>query len=184
MIYISLPVRLHPWVIAEMVDISRTPDYLFEDFIKPAWHLDGQIGKRISRLIAPIAVRVLRSLDPVSVDRNRGWCREAFQKSLELLVSGESLLIFPEQPAKQCDPVSQIRPFLGGFCWLSQMYYKSTGKALAIQPMAVFPPGRRMIIASPEYLNLHGNYRKAIDRSVVHLEATVKRKYQEISSLC
>jgi 1-acyl-sn-glycerol-3-phosphate acyltransferase len=181
-ILITLPVRLHPWVIAEMVDIPRTADYLHDDFIKPAWHLDGHVGKRVSKLIAPIAVNVIKSVDPVAVDRNRGWCREAFQISLDLLVAGESLLIFPEEPERKNGPVTDIRPFLGGFCWLSHMYQSTTDQPLAIQPMAVYPPGHRMIIAPPVYLDLSGDHRNAIHLSLHKLEVIVNRLYRQIFS--
>lgn len=181
-ILVTFPIKLHPWVIAEMVDIPRTAEYLYKDFVKPAWHLNGHIGKPISNLIAPIAVNVIKSVDPIPVDRNRGWCREAFQESLQLLLAGESLLIFPENPERPAGPDAVIRPFLGGFCWLSQMFQSAKGRPLVIQPMAVYPPGRRMIIAAPVYLDLSGDRRKAINRSTGELESIVRRLYEQISS--
>jgi hypothetical protein len=182
-IYITLPVRLHPWVIAEMVDIPRTADYLYKDFILPAWHMDGGTGRRVSNWLAPIAVGVINSCKPISVDRNRGWCRDAFHESLEMLLSGESLLIFPEHPDREINRDHEIRPFLGGFCWLSQMYENSTGKSLTIQPMAVYPPKRRMIIDAPVYLDLSGDHRTAIHNSNRQLQTIVYRLYDTIKSL-
>ncbi|MGB8252549.1 MAG: hypothetical protein WCF08_04995 [Anaerolineaceae bacterium] len=182
-IFITLPVRLHPWVIAEMVDIPRTAEYLYKDFILPAWHLDGYIGRRVSNFLAPIAVGVINSCQPVPVDRNRGWTREAFQKSLDLLLANENLLIFPEQPERDAVSIQEIRPFLGGFCWLSHMYLESTGLPLTIQPMAVYPPKRRMIIDSPINLDLRGDHRTAIDKSVRQLESIVNRLYNTIKSI-
>jgi hypothetical protein len=182
-IYITLPVRMHPWVIAEMVDIPRTADYLYMDFVLPAWHLDGHIGRRVSNLLAPIAVGVINSCKPVPVDRNRGWCREAFHQSLEMLLAGESLLIFPEHPDRVTDKEQEIRPFLGGFCWLSQMYQNSTGEPLTIQPMAVYPPKRRMIIDTPVYLDLSGDHHTAIDKSINRLQTIVHRLYNTIKSM-
>ena len=181
-ILVTFPVKLHPWVIAEMVDIPRTAEYLYKDFVKPAWHLDGHVGKRLSHLIAPIAVGVINSVAPIPVDRNRGWCREVFHNSLDLLLAGENLLIFPEIPERleNSDPV--IRPFLGGFCWLSHMYQSATGQPLAIQPMAVFPPRRRMILGPPVFLDLSGDPRKAINRSIGELESIVGLLYEQISS--
>jgi len=182
-IFITLPVRLHPWVIAEMIDIPRTADYLYKDFILPAWHLDGHIGRRISNVLAPIAVGVINSCQPVPVDRNRGWCREAFHQSLDLLLSGESLLIFPEHPERDDKNTEEIRPFLGGFCWLSQMYQESTRLPLTIQPMAVYPPKRRMIIDTSVNLDLRGDHRTAIDKSISELQAIINRLYNTIKSM-
>jgi 1-acyl-sn-glycerol-3-phosphate acyltransferase len=181
-IYITVPVQLHPWVIGEMVDNVRTSEYLYMDFIKPAWHLDGHIGKHLSDMIAPIAVSVIKSLQPVTVDRNRGWCREAFHQSLDLLVSGESLLIFPESPERTEGYNAEIRPFLGGFCWLSHMYQETTGLPLTLQPMAVYPPTHRMIIDSPVHLDISGNHRASINRSVNELQAIVNRLYNHLKT--
>jgi hypothetical protein len=179
-IFISLPVCLHPWVIAEMTDVPRTAEYLFKDFILPAWHLDGHIGKRVSSLLAPIAVGVINSLDPISVDRNRGWCREVFQQSLDLLLAGENLLIFPENPEREADNLPEIRPFLGGFCWLSYMFQKASGYPLTIQPMAVYPRKRRLILDTPVHLDLRGDHRSAIKKSVDELQAIVNKLYNTI----
>ncbi len=181
-IFITLPLRLRPWVIAEMVDIPRTADYLYKDFILPAWHLDGHLGKRVSSLLAPIAVNVIKSFDPIAVDRNRGWCREAFHQSLDILLAGENLLIFPEEPDRDPEKEEEIRPFLGGFCWLSQMYQDSTGKPLTIQPMAVYPPKRRMMIDKAVHLDLSGDYRRAIDQATHRLQTTVHQLYNSIKS--
>jgi len=182
-ILISLPVRLHPWVIAEMVDIPRTADYLYQDFVLPAWHLDGHIGKRVSYLLAPIAVSVINSVQPVAVDRNRGIFRAAFKQSLDLLCAGENLLIFPENPGREEYGFHEIRPFLGGFCWLGRMYLNATGKPLTIQPMAVYPPNRRMILDVPVTLDLSGDYRVAIDRSINELQVIIMRLYKKIKTL-
>jgi 1-acyl-sn-glycerol-3-phosphate acyltransferase len=182
-IFITLPVRLHPWVIAEMVDIPRTAEYLYKDFVLPAWHLDGHLGRRISDMLAPIAVGVINSCKPIPVDRNRGWCREAFHHSLDLLLGGDSLLIFPENPQRDDVNAPEIRPFLGGFCWLSQMYQDSTGQPLTIQPMAVYPKNRKMIIGNPVNLELSGDRRSAIDKSVERLKNIVTELYASLKSM-
>ncbi len=182
-ILITLPVRLHPWVIAEMVDIPRTADYMYKDFILPAWHLDGHLGRRVSNLLAPIAVSVINSVQPVSVDRNRGAFRSAFKQSLDLLLKSENLLILPENPDRDNQNSPEIRPFLGGFCWLSKMYQDATGLPLTIQPMAVYPPKRKIILDTPVNLNLSGDYRIAIDRSVKELQSIVIRLYNKIKMM-
>lgn len=182
-IFISLPVRLHPWVIAEMTDIPRTADYLYKDFILPAWHLRGKFGRQVSKLIAPIAVGVIKSTDPISVDRNQGWVRDAFFQSLELLKSGGKLLIFPENPERDKDDSHEIRPFLGGFCWLSQMYQKSTGEPLVIQPMAVYPKGHRMILGSPITLDISGDIRTTIQSATKRLQDIVLSLYYSIKEM-
>jgi 1-acyl-sn-glycerol-3-phosphate acyltransferase len=179
-IYISLPVQLHPWVIAEMTDVARTADYLYDDFIRPAWHLNGRLGRTISRWLAPVAVRVIRGFKPISIDRNRGWCREAFLESNALLLSGKSLLIFPENPVDEDHAPGEIRSFQGGFCWLTHMYQKSVGEPLVIQPMAVNSRKRSMVLGKAITIDLDNDYRKSINAAAHNLESVVRDLYRSI----
>lgn len=178
-IYVSMPVRFHVWVIAEMTDLPRTTDYLYRDFVQPAWHLNGLLGRSVARLLAPLAIGVIRSFSPIAVDRNRGWCREAFLTSNKLLIAGENLLIFPENPARESENQVEIRPFLGGFCYLSHMYTKATGKPLIIQPMAVYPPRRRIILGKPVTLNITNDYRKTMALETHRLQDIVLDLYEK-----
>ena len=93
---ISLPVRLHPWVIADMADRRLAPPYLYDDFVAPVWRLRGPLGRAISWLVAQIAVSLIRGLDSVPVRKQNGLFDASFRRSLALLQQGRSLLIFPE----------------------------------------------------------------------------------------
>ena len=46
-VILSMPVRFLPWVIAEMADFRRAPDYLCDDFIHSAWRLGGGLWRGV-----------------------------------------------------------------------------------------------------------------------------------------
>lgn len=145
---LSLPLRLYPWVVAEMTDPRRAPQYLYDDFIHPTWHLSGRLGRVVAAVVARVAVALINGIDCVAVERSRGPFDVSMEQSLELLCAGKSLLIFPEDPDQALDPGAQMRPFRCGFMWLCHTYEQSTGHPLSLYPVTVYPP-RRMILIGP-----------------------------------
>ena len=119
---LSLPIRLYPWVMADMLDLQRAPLYLYDDFIHPAWHLQGRLGLAVAKLVSQLAVRLLNGIGSISIDRSRGVFMEPYHRSLDLLGQGKNLLIFPEDSLAPLDPETNMRPFMRGFVLLSPMY--------------------------------------------------------------
>jgi hypothetical protein len=180
-IVLSIPVRFHPWVIAEMVDFKRAPQYLYNDFILPTLHLNGKVGMLASQFISRVAVVLLRGLGSLAVDRNRGWVSQVFHQSLDLLCAGKNLLIFPEDPYLPINPSTMLRPFMGGFTWLVQMYARASGRALPIYPMAVYPPCKRIAIGKSIDIAFRGDRRQDMARFTGQIEGEVAELYQGLS---
>ena len=174
----SVPKQMHPWVIGEMTDPKRAPLYMYNDFILPALHLKGKAGMLLARLFSLVSVNLLRGLGSISVDRNRGWCSEAFYKSLMLLRQKKNLLIFPENPLLEADPVTGIRPFFGGFIWLGQMYSKVTGKSLPVIPLVVYPPLKTILVAKAFCLEFRDERRKEIFKFTNLIQTRVEDLYK------
>jgi 1-acyl-sn-glycerol-3-phosphate acyltransferase len=95
--------------------------------------------------IPPISVGFLTSLGCIPV--TRGHTQE-LTISVEVLKEGKVVLIFPEDPEMDMDPVTQMRPFLKGFTRLGEMYYAETGEALRFYPVAVHG-SRRVQVGQP-----------------------------------
>ena len=156
----SFPLRLYPWAVGAMMDFSRAPAYLYDDFVHPAWKLNGRLGMLVSYLVSRISVRLLKGLEAIPVDTSLNWSCEYFYKSLSYLKEGKNLLIFPENTKKAIDPLTGFHSFNIGFCWLGEMYHKSTGKKLPVYPVAVQPQYKRIAIGKPVYFELNGNRRE------------------------
>ena len=156
----SLPLRLYPWAVGDMMDFSRAPAYLYNDFVHPALKLDGRLGMLVAYLISRISVRLLFSMQAIPVDTSLGWSSEYFYKSLAYLREGKDLLVFPENPQKAIDPFTGFHAFNSGFCWLGEMYRISTRKRLPIYPVAIQPKCMHITIGKPVYFELNGNRRE------------------------
>lgn len=150
----SLPVRLYIWAIAEMMDYQRAPQYLYDDFVHPTLGLSGEIGLALATAITKISVPLLRHIGCIPVERNAGIPLVAYKRSLEVLKTGGSILIFPEDSQQAHDPETQMAPFMRGFAVLSLMFEQQTEKILPIYPIVVHPETRSLLVG--EKTSPHG----------------------------
>jgi hypothetical protein len=179
---LSLPVRFYPWVIGEMCDYERGPQYLYDDFIHKSWNVSGKLGMGISTAVSHLAVSLFKRLKFVSVDRNRGRNKDAFRRSLELLGAGENLLIFPEEPKASLNPETQMRPFLYGYIGLCRIYQRQWEKTLPVYPVAVYSETRTLTIGMAIYYENLVNRRQDIYRTGKKVEDEVIRLYLEMKN--
>ena len=63
----SLPVRIHPWVINDMLDPQKAAAYLNMDFVEPQLHIPSPFSTLVSRWISQISVRLLRGIGSIPV---------------------------------------------------------------------------------------------------------------------
>jgi 1-acyl-sn-glycerol-3-phosphate acyltransferase len=144
----SLPVRVYPWVVSDMMDSAKAAAYLNQDFVEPQLHIAPPLSLWIAKEISRISVRLLSSAGCVPVwqgDR----LHETFERSVKLLLEGKSLLIFPEDPSKEFDPQYKMTPFKKGFARLGEMYYERTGRSLRFYPLAVHLGSYRVKVGRP-----------------------------------
>jgi 1-acyl-sn-glycerol-3-phosphate acyltransferase len=176
----SLPVRVHPWVIVDMLDRELAPVYLNQDLVEPQLGLRPPLSLWFSRLISKISVPLLTSAGCVPVYRGENLL-ETYRLSVELLAGGGSLLIFPEDPTRTRDLESLMTPFKRGFTRLGEQYYVRTGRPLQFCPLAVHADSSRVQVGAPvkyNFLNAPRNERLRL-KSV--LEANIRRMYIDMS---
>lgn len=176
-VILSLPVRLYPWVIAEMADFERAPCYLYDDFVHPTWRLRGRQGRMVATLVSRVSVRLINGLGCIAVDRNRGRFMDPFRQSLALLKAGQSLLILPEDAKQPPDPETGIHPFLRGFVLLCPLYEELTGVRLPLYPVAVSSRRRVVSIGAPLYYEARGRRRDDVLRTGGQVEEAVRAMY-------
>lgn len=180
MLFLSLPLRFYPWVIADLTDRRRSPDYLLARFVDTSLHLRGYFGRCLAKLISMITVPLLRALGCVAVETHGTWTGAAFRRSLELLTRGRHILIFPEDPALPLDQETMIYQFKFGFVHLCQMYHDRTGTSLPVIPIAVHPRGRTIAIGPTQYYGGNGYVEPDVAEFATHLHGLVRSLYQGI----
>ena len=174
---LSIPVRFHPWVIGEQTDPRRAPRYLYDDFVSPAWHLNGRLGMAVSWALSRITVPLLTGLGCVSVDSTRHETLPAFRRSLELLTAGENLLIFPEEASSPEEPESRLHQFQCGFIGLCSMYERATGDRLPIYPVAVHAGRKAIAVGQPVFHENRGDRHVDVQATCDRLRERVRELY-------
>lgn len=111
---VTLPVRLHPWIIGDMVDGARAGPYLHKDFVKPDLRMPDALGMPFSTALSRITVPLLLRLGCIPVWQDRELL-ETIRISADALIANKSLLIFPEDPQLSINEGTGMRPFKTGF---------------------------------------------------------------------
>jgi len=152
----SLPVRLYPWVISDMLDWEKAAAYLNKDFVEPQLHIPSPLSMPLARLIMQASVRLLRGVGSVPVWHGEE-VRETYRISLDHLMQGQSLLIFPEDPTQPMDEQCNMTPFLKSFARLGELYFERTRKILKFYPVAVHSGLRKVKLGKPIAFNPNNN---------------------------
>jgi hypothetical protein len=179
---LSVPIRFYPWVISEMADFKRAPQYLFDDFVHPVLHLGGRFGLLFATLITKISVRLFRSIGAVSIDRFGGFTVDGFRHSLRLLREGKNLLIFPENSLLPLDPETSMRHFMPGFATLCKLYQNETGELLPVYPVAVHAGCEMVSIGNAEFYRSQGHHNETIQVFSDLLESRVRALYLDLKN--
>jgi 1-acyl-sn-glycerol-3-phosphate acyltransferase len=139
----SIPLRIHPWVIADMMDSVLAPLWLQADFLERQLHLKPPVSAWISRLLSKVTVPLFYSLGCIPVYRNDySRMQETLEMSMNVLREGQFLLIFPEDNRLPKDPVTKMQPFQHSFVRLAEMYYVERGEILQFHPLTVHASGQ------------------------------------------
>lgn len=175
----SLPVRVHHWVVSDLMERDRAPDYLLKNCIKPYSGAAPAFEALLSTLVSWLSVPLLSAMGCVPVRPGEGL-RETFRVSQEHLAAGRSLLIFPEDPNGVMDELFMMRPFKKGFTRLGEMYYEHTRQILRFYPLAVNLAARRVKVGRPVSYNPYNNVVRERIRIKRSLEAAVHSLYLSI----
>ncbi len=131
---VFLPYDVRPWILYQMIEKSEITRHMYEGtFSRLKWLLPP-LRKLLPRILSPIIVWALRSFDPIPVYRGaQANVIRTFTLSIECLAAGDSILLFPENPAHTYE--KKVSDFYEGFANLGRLYYKKTGEQLVFYPV-------------------------------------------------
>ncbi len=176
----SIPVRVHHWVIADMMDKQLAPLWLQADFVERQLHIKPPASVWLSRAICKISVPLFYSLGCIPVyvhDYDR--MQETLDMSMSLLSEGKFLLVFPEDYRLYKDPLTKMQPFQHSFVRLGERYYAEKGQRLEFFPVTIHGSGY-LVVGKPvafNPLNPVGLERRRLKRL---MEDTITAKYMQM----
>lgn len=179
----SIPLRLHYWVAADMMDKDLAPVWLQADFFERQLHLRQPLSRWLSQILYRITVPMFYSLRCVPVYRGDNQrMQEALRATVDLLQEGKFVFIFPEDPRLPVDPVTRMQPFQYSFVRLGELYYQETGQRMVFIPVATHDAGYIQIGRQVEYDpdELVGSERRrllnVIEQEVIRMYLQLDRK--------
>ncbi len=138
----SIPLRIYPWIIGDMLDKERAPEYMQWDFVERTLHLKPPVSRWVAGAICRISVPLLRSIGCVPVYKGEyERMIETLRLSMNILRDGKFLLVFPEDNLMEADPVTRMKPFQRSFARLGEMYFQETGERLEFFPVTIHSSG-------------------------------------------
>jgi hypothetical protein len=149
----SIPLRVHPWVIADMMDKDLAPKWLQADFTERQLRLKPPVSRWLAKGLCKIAVPLFYSLGCIPVyasDYER--MHATLDMSMEVLRKDKFMLVFPEDYRLPKDPVTKMQPFQHSFVRLGERYHAETGKCLAFHPLTVHESGY-LVVGQPVVFN-------------------------------
>jgi len=176
----SIPVRIHPWVIADMMDKDLAPIWLQADFVERQMHFKPPVSQWIARGLCKISVPLFYSLGCIPVyahDYER--MRETLDMSMDVLREGKFLLVFPEDYRLPKNPVTKMQPFQHSFIRLGERYFTESGERLEFFPVTIHSSGHLVVGKAVVYnpLNPAGVERRRLKNL---LESTILATYMEL----
>ena len=139
-----LPTYFRPWIHNVMLDPDLAAAELEKSPLRALKKLLGEkLGGKVLRACTKPLLWVLNSFNPIPVVR--GASRDVmttFNMSLQALLEGDNILLFPEQArsnkgssADVIKAASDLRNFYTGFAHVGKMYCDATGKELLFYPI-------------------------------------------------
>ncbi len=176
----SMPMRLYPWIRKETIDEDLAPDYIRLDFVEKELKLDLPWSMLVAKAISKIMVPVFHSMGCITVYREFRDLEKTFAQSLPLLLEGKYLLIAPEDPTLDPDPIDGMRPFMKGFPHLGKLYAEETDRSLPFYPVTIHPTGV-VVIGQPISYNPDNHAHRERVRIASLLSKAIKNRYAEIT---
>lgn len=157
---VFLPYDIRPWILDKMIDKREIRNHIYEGtFGKITW-LPVFLRKLLAAALSPIVVWALKSFDPIPVYRGAGRdVIKTFRLSIECLNSGDSILLFPENPEEEYG--EKVSEFYSGFAGLGRMYHRDAGKSVTFYPVFASKKSRMLRIGAGVTYDPEGRGEKA-----------------------
>jgi 1-acyl-sn-glycerol-3-phosphate acyltransferase len=165
----SLPAKLYPWVAQEVTELKKVARHLQLEFTELELKLKPPLSVWLARLIGRICVALMRNIEAIPVYSGSRRIHTTLQRSLELLLAGKNILVFPEDKERPINEV--LGDFNTGFLAMARLYYQKTRKLIRFLPVAVNAKMKAIKIGNP--------IRFDVRRPFLQEKQRLKRRLQE-----
>jgi len=145
------PINVRFWVLSTMMEnLKGTTDYIYTNTFSHVKWLPPPIRRIVAYITARVSHWGMRSIEGIPVYRTEpSKLLLTFRATMDAMQSGDSILIFPENPHMETDQkgyvTEGIGDFFDGFAMVAPLYYKRTHKCCRFVPMFAHQPSRTVI---------------------------------------
>lgn len=160
MAFMPVPVRL--WTLHIFRDReaceAQYRDFTFSvRFGWPKW-----LAALVARLVSVPVTSCMASVGAIPVYRGQREVLKTFELSVDALIRGESLILFPD--IVYDDTSDDAGAFYTGYLHLARSYRKKTGKPLAVVPVYCTQKSRKLVIGEPIMFSADAPFRAEKER--------------------
>ncbi|MGE5613502.1 MAG: lysophospholipid acyltransferase family protein [Bacillota bacterium] len=165
------PYKFVPWVIYNITSGKYCREYLEKEFIKSELKIKEPFSKWLAAIIAPLCIRVMKAVGAIPVYRGKSRILSTFNMSVEALMQGYNIVIFPEN--KEVKFSKYINDFYKGFVHLARKLYLETGRPLRFYPVYVNPKIKAITIGKPVVYAHSNDFGMVKENIVLYLRNTI-----------
>jgi hypothetical protein len=170
---LRFPLRLYPWVLGEVTERGSCARYVEADFVRAELGLGRPLSRGISLAIELVCVPMMRYLEAIPVFRGSRRLERTFERSRDYLLSGRSLLIFPEMIDEAYN--EELNRLDLGFLEILGRAHLSSAKPIEIYPAYVDRKRRRIRVGPAVAFDLGAGLKSERRRIEGILEAEMTR---------
>lgn len=131
-----MPYICRPWIISGMVEKDEIYDHMINGYNVKESKLPWFIKKFLVRILSPVYLWAMNSVEPIPVYRNRGRdIIKTINITVEAMEQEDNILIFPEDQTKTEGFTDKPGEFFMGFSHIGRAYFNKTGKKITFYPM-------------------------------------------------
>ena len=174
----ALPLKLYPWVAHEVTELGKVARKLQKEFTELELKLRPPASVWLARLIGRLCVAIMRDVQAIPVYASSRRIRDTLQRSLELLLKGKNILVFPENKERPINEV--LGDFSTGFLAMARLYYQKTRKAICFLPVAVNQKVKGIRVGRPIRFDSRRPFPQEKGRLKRELESSIYSLYYDL----
>ncbi len=162
----------------EVLELRKVAAHLQKEFTELELKLRPPLSVWLARLIGRVCVFIMRDLRAIPVYASSRRIRDTLQRSLELLLKGKHILVFPEN---KDHPINEVLgDFSTGFLAMARLYYEKTRKTIRFPAGGGKPEGKGLRIGTPIRFDAGRPFPQEKRRLKRELQDSIYSLYQDL----
>jgi 1-acyl-sn-glycerol-3-phosphate acyltransferase len=156
------PYRFRPWVLHHAMTAGLCRRQLELDLFGDCKAVLKPFCRLASLIIEPACLWVMRKTRAIPVYRGGSGIFTTFRQSMEALVEGYNIVLFPERD--ELEYRRHLKDFYTGFVHLARKFYDENGKILSFYPVYIDKGKRKITVGKPVVYNPEAQFKNERER--------------------